>query len=145
MKSSLFPTLFFVTLRNAAGHGKGGYRNLTTTLLYCFSTPPSFGHLPYISLRKTQGRRIEKLPFSHAVFCDTPQCCGTRQGERLNAKYFIFSNPSVSLCHLLFIALQLPVMLRDRAGAKVVGFLFAKRNFIALSAKIIRNFLSASV
>jgi hypothetical protein len=53
-----------VILRETAGEE---YRNFTTTLLYCFLTPPSFGHLPYISLCKTQGRRIEKLPFSHAV------------------------------------------------------------------------------
>gem|GEM_PF-2255397 len=78
------------------------------------------------------------------LFCDTPQCYGARQGEGLNAKYFIFSNPSVSSCHLLFIALQLSVMLRDRAGAKVVGFLFSKRSLIALSAKIIRDFLSSA-
>jgi hypothetical protein len=35
-------------------------------------------------------------------------------------------------------------MLRDRAGAKVMGFLFSKRSLIALSAKIIRDFLSSA-
>ena len=68
-----------VILRDTVGEE---YRNFTTTLLYCFLTPPSFGHLPYISLCKTQGRRIEKLPFS-MLFCDTPQCYGTRQGRSI--------------------------------------------------------------
>jgi hypothetical protein len=49
-------------LRGTAGGEE--YRNLTTTLLYCFSTPPSFGHLPYISLYKTQGGGLKYLPNS---------------------------------------------------------------------------------
>ena len=77
-----------VILRETAGED---YRNLTTTLLYCFLTPPSFGHLPYILCCKTQGRSETSLFYccfgfsvttyrlSYILLRATPQCCGVRQ------------------------------------------------------------------
>ena len=38
--------------------------------LRVFLTPPSFGHLPYILLCKTQGRRV-RVTF-RSLQCDTP-------------------------------------------------------------------------
>ena len=47
----------FATPRNATGHGKGEV-DARFAAVAVFSTPPSFGHLPYILRCKTQGRRI---------------------------------------------------------------------------------------
>ena len=95
--------------------------------LLCLLTPPSFGHLPYILLRKTQGERV--IP---SVCCCYSRCfqllcfinplalwalplyrC-TTQGERLRFDFVavafllppLFFNPSVTTCHLPYILLR---------------------------------------
>ena len=62
LKSSLFPYAVFAS-RNAAGHGRGEFDTLFCCCR-CFLTPPSSGHLPYILLRKTQGRCVRCISFS---------------------------------------------------------------------------------
>jgi hypothetical protein len=47
----------FATPRNATGHGKGEV-DARFAAVAVFSTPPSFGHLPYILRCKTQRRRV---------------------------------------------------------------------------------------
>ena len=55
--------ILYVTPRNAAGHGRGEFDTLFCCCR-CFLTPPSAGHLPYILLRKTQGRCVRCISFS---------------------------------------------------------------------------------
>ena len=62
----------FATPRNATGHGKGEV-DARFAAVAVFSTPPSFGHLPYILLCKTQRRRgylilLLSLFFNPSIF-----------------------------------------------------------------------------
>ena len=45
-----------------------------------FLTPPSYGHLPYILLCKTQRRRIEKWSFSLCCFVASRKAAGHGRG-----------------------------------------------------------------
>ena len=78
-----FSLYCFVVPRNAAGHGRGRDCDLILLLLLSlfFLTPPSFGHLPYILRCKTQGRRIEKQPFSLYCFVVPRNAAGHGRGR----------------------------------------------------------------
>jgi hypothetical protein len=57
----------FATPRNATGHGKGEV-DARFAAVAVFSTPPSFGHLPYILFgNKTQGRSLKVTLYSYRL------------------------------------------------------------------------------
>ena len=61
------PLYGFATPRNTTGHGKGGV-DARFAAVAVFSTPPSFGHLPYILFgNKTQGRSLKVTFYSYRL------------------------------------------------------------------------------
>ena len=73
-----------------ARQGEKVILDFVTATADIFLTPPSFGHLPYILLCKTQGRGWDVFPFRFCsdFICHTPQCYGARQGRWLGVAYF---------------------------------------------------------
>ena len=77
-----FSLYCFVAPRNATGRGRGEVAIwFCCCYCRCFLTPPFFGHLPYILRCKTQGRRIEKQPFSLYCFVAPRNATGHSRGE----------------------------------------------------------------
>jgi hypothetical protein len=78
--------------------------------LRVFLTPPSFGHLPYILLCKTQGRRIATQSFSLYCFVAPRNAAGHGRGRDCDLILLLllslFFNPSVTTCHLPYILLR---------------------------------------
>ena len=68
--------------------------------LRVFLTPPSFGHLPYILLCKTQGRRV-RVTF-RSLRCNTPHT-GHGKGRRLNTNDFLSLSKKVLVTLIRFI------------------------------------------
>ena len=100
------------TPRNATGAQQGERLrfDFVVVTVAVFLTPPSFGHLPYILRCKTQGRRIEKQPFSLYCFVAPRNAAGHGRGEI--AIWFCccycrcFFNPSVLRTPPLYFAVQ---------------------------------------
>ena len=115
--------LFFLAAR---GMNPEGLPQLSGACLYSnpplllslrvFLTPPSFGHLPYILLCKTQGRRV-RVTF-RSLRCNTPHT-GHGKGRRWY-HYRYFSNPSVLTDPSpIFCDAKHPVRLRGTAGERL--------------------------
>ena len=99
--------LFFLAAR---GMNPEGLPQLSGACLYSnpplllslrvFLTPPSFGHLPYILLCKTQGRRV-RVTF-RSLRCNTPHT-GHGKGRRLNTNDFLSQSKKVLVTLIRFI------------------------------------------
>ena len=55
-----------------ARQGEKVILDFVTATADIFLTPPSFGHLPYILLCKTQGRRVNSITFTSGIFNPSP-------------------------------------------------------------------------
>ena len=91
-----------------------------------FLTPPSFGHLPYILLCTTQGRRIAMQPFSPYCFV-TPRNATRHDMGRgwdliLLLSQSLFINPSVSLTPPSFGHLPYICCAKHRGGVWYMSF-----------------------
>ena len=106
-----FSLYCFVAPRNATGRGRGE----VAIWFYCcccrsFLTPPFFGHLPYILLCTTQGRRIATQSFSLYCFVAPRNAAGHGRGRDCDLILLLllslFFNPSVLRTPPLYFTLQ---------------------------------------
>ena len=125
----------FATPRNATGHGKGEV-DVRFAAVAVFSTPPSLRATSPIFCLTTKHRGGGLMPFCRIILANDMDCISPSSPLQffiedrgyssglLHSKLIrrtllfplpVFSNPSVTMCHLPYTALPHPAMLRGTA------------------------------